>query len=139
MDLHHNINPKRVISPVSVSDDTPVVSQIIDRNGFGALEFVIGLGSIADADMTASVAVAHSDAANMSGSEAVPDDQLLGLESGAAFQFDDDNELRKIGYRGAKRYVQLTITPSGNGSAALISAIALLGEPLSGPTAEVPA
>lgn len=138
-DLHNNIAIKRAISPVSVADTTAQVSQIIDRAGFGALEFVIATGSIADADATFTVLVEDGDAPNLSDASAVADTGLLGTEVLAAFQFDDDNECRKIGYIGNKRYVRLTITPVNNASAALLSAVAILGRPFSTPTANPPA
>lgn len=137
-DIHNSLHLLRAISPVSVSDNTAQVSQIIDRQGYHALEFVIATGSIADADATFTVLVEDGDAANLSDAAAVADANLLGLETQAAFQFDDDNETRKIGYIGNKRYVRLTITPVNNASAALLSAVAILGAPHVAPTANPP-
>lgn len=137
-DMMNHVHAARAISPVSVSDTTAQVSQIIDVKGYGALTFLILTGSIADADATFTVLVEHGDAANLSDAAAVADAELVGTEVLAAFQFDDDNEPRKIGYIGNKRYVRLTITPVGNASAALVSAIALLGNPAQMPTANPP-
>ena len=137
-DLHNNIHVKRAISPVSVSDTTAQVSQIIDRQGFGSLEFLIATGSIADADATFTVLVEEGDASDLTGGNAVADADLLGTEALAGFQFDDDNEVRKIGYVGNKRYVRMTVTPVGNASAALLSAVAVLGHPSLTPTANPP-
>lgn len=137
-DLHNKITLKRAISPVSVADTTAQVSQIIDMQGHKSLVFAIATGSIADADATFTVLVEHGDASNLSDAAAVADDMLNGTEVLAAFQFDDDNECRKIGYRGDKRYVRLTITPVANASAALLSAVAIM-EPLSTPAANPPA
>lgn len=124
-DLHNEIAVERAISPVSVSDNTATVSQIIDMADAMGLEFVIAIGSVADADATFAVLVEDGDASNLSDAVAVADAQLLGTEAAAGFQFDDDNEVRKIGYAGNKRYVRLTITPTGNANAALISAVAV--------------
>lgn len=126
-DLYSQLTFRRAISPVSVADTTAQVSQIIDRQGFDSLVFAIATGSIADADATFTVLVEDGDASNLSDNAAVVDAELNGTEALAAFQFDDDNETRKIGYIGNKRYVRLTITPVGNASAALISAVAVLG------------
>ena len=137
-DLMNQIDVKRAISPASVADNTAQVSQIIDVRGYDSLTFLIATGSLADADATFTVLVEHSDAANMSGAEAVPDSMLLGTEALASFQFDDDDKCRKIGYVGDKRYVRMTITPAANASAALLSAVAVLGAlrtPTSNPTA----
>lgn len=137
-DLLNNIHVARAISPVSVSDNTAQVSQIIDRRGFDSLTFVIAAGSVADADVTFTVLVEDGDNSGLSDAAAVADAELLGTELLAGFQFDDDNEPRKIGYLGSKRYVRLTITPANNASAALVSAVAVLGHPSLVPTANPP-
>lgn len=137
-DLHNNIHPKRVISPVSVSDTTAQVGQIIDRQGYGSVEYVILIGSVADADATFTVLLEESDESDMTGAAAVADADLLGTEALAGFQFDDDNEVRKLGYKGHKRYTRLTITPVGNASAAVLGAVAVLGHPAGAPTANPP-
>jgi len=138
-DLTNLIDLKRVISPVSVADTTAQVGQIIDRRGFDSLTYVIATGSIADADATFTVLLEEGDAANLSDAAAVADADLIGTEALAAFQFDDDNECRKLGYKGAKRYTRLTITPVANASAALLSAVAVLSSPALSPTANPPA
>ena len=138
-DVLNNIDPKRVLSPVSVADNTAQVGQIIDRQGYGSLTYLIQIGSVADADATFTVLLEEGDAANLSDAAAVADADLIGTEALAGFQFDDDNEVRKLGYRGTKRYTRLTITPANNASAALLSAVAVLGHPSLAPTANPPA
>lgn len=138
-DLMNNINVKRVIAPVSVADNTAQVGQIIDRQGYDSLTYVIATGSIADADATFTVLLEEGDASNLSDAAAVADADLIGTEVLAAFQFDDDNECRKLGYKGNKRYTRLTITPVANASAALFAAVAVLSAPASSPTANPPA
>ncbi len=132
-DLTNNILVKRAISPVSgAASDAAQVSQIIDRQGFGSLTFLIATGAIADADATFTVLVEDGDAANLSDAAAVVDAQLISQLSGtvpeiaAGFRFDDDDEVRKIGYIGSKRYVRMTITPAINTGAWLIAVLALL-------------
>ena len=98
MDLMNNIHVLRAISPVSVADNTAQVSQIIDRRGYGSLTFAIATGSIADADATFTVLVEHGDNSGLSDAAAVPDSELIGTEVLAGFQFDDDNETRKVAY-----------------------------------------
>ena len=138
-DLTNNINLKRVISPVSVADNTAQVGQIIDMQGYSSLTYVISTGSIADADATFTVLLEEDDDSAMGTATAVADADLLGTEALAGFQFDDDNECRKIGYIGNKRYTRLTITPANNASAALLSAVAIMGHPWATPTANPPA
>ncbi len=134
----NNIDVKRVISPVSVADNTAQVGQVIDGQGFGSVTYLIATGSIADVDATFTVLLEECDT---SGGvyTAVADADLLGTEALAGFQFDDDNECRKLGYIGIKRYTRLTITPAANASAAVLAAVAVLGSPSVAPTANPPA
>jgi hypothetical protein len=134
-DLHNNLKISRALSPVSVADNTAQVSQIIDTKDYESLEFAILAGSVADADVTFTVLMEHGDQANLSDAAAVADADLLGTEVLAAFQFDDDNETRKIGYVGNKRYVRLTITPANNASAALLAVAAIQGHARHAPVA----
>ena len=138
-DLHNNIDVKRAISPVSEAGNTALVSQILDTRGYESVELVILTGSIADADATFTVLIEDGDSATLTDNAAVADTFLLGTEAQAGFQFDDDNECRKIGYVGGKRYVRATITPANNASAALIAAVWLLGHARTAPTANPPA
>jgi hypothetical protein len=138
-DMHNEIHPIRAISPVSVADNTAQVSQIIDRQGYNELEFVILTGSLADADATFTVLIEDGDNSALSDAAAVADSQLLGTEALASFTFAEDDKTRKIGYRGSKRYIRLTITPAANASAALLAAVAILGDPEVQPTANPPA
>jgi hypothetical protein len=136
-DLHNHLHFVNAEPPVTqTNSDTAFTSATIDTAGYESLEFVIALGGLTDADVTATVVMNESDDSGMSGSNAVADANLLGTEAACAFQFGDDNGIRKIGYVGSKRYVNLVITPSGNNSGALpISVLAILGHPRHGPTA----
>lgn len=138
-DNHTRIDPKRVISPVSVADNTAQVGQIIDRQGFDSLEYIILAGSLADADATFTVLLEEGEVANLSDAAAVADADLLGTEALASFTFAADDKVFKLGYKGHKRYTRLTLTPAANASAALLAAVAILGHPHSAPTANPPA
>ena len=144
-DATNDIQVKRVISPVSVADNTAQVGQIIDRQGFDSLTYLIALGAIADADATFVPLLEESDNANMAGANAVADADMISQtvgtapESAAGFQFDDDNEVRKLGYRGNKRYTRLTITPANNAAGALLAAAAVLGHPSVAPVVQATA
>ena len=145
-DLISNIQVKRALSPVaSAADNTAWVSQIIDRQGYDSLAFVILTGALPDADATFTVLVEEGDASNLSDAAAVTDADLISQTSGtapetaASFTFAADDNVRKIGYRGSKRYVRLTITPAANASASLYAAVALLGDPEHAPVIQAAA
>ena len=118
MDLHNTILVSRAISPVAAltNVNTPIVSQIIDTANFDATEFLLQIGANTDADATFTVLVEDGNISSLSDNAAVADAYLLGTEALASFDFSDDNETRKIGYIGPKRYVRVTVTPAGNGA-----------------------
>lgn len=138
-DLMNSITPRRSISPVAAVDNTALVGQIIDRQGYNSLTYVIATGSLPDADATFTVLLEEGDAANMSDAAAVADADLLGTEALASFTFASDNKCFKLGYIGSKRYTRLTITPANLAAGGeLVSAVAILGHPQIGPTVNPP-
>jgi len=137
-DLMNRIHPNGA-RVATISDNTVLQSGIVDMKGYDSLTFLIAAGTLADADATFAVTIAESNDSGMSGSNAVAAADLIGTTALANFQFDDDNEPRKLGYKGSKRYVQLTVTPSNNTGSAPLAIIPVLGHPHLGPTANPPA
>jgi hypothetical protein len=128
-DLYNNIEVRRGFSPAAaVTDNTAYVSQIIDMRGFKSLVWCILLGSLVDADMTTVFLMEDGDDSGLSDAAAVADVKMDPTEIIAAFDFGDDNTVRKIGYVGEKRYVRLTITPSANTGDMFVAVMALLGD-----------
>src|SRR3990167_1177144 len=109
LDSFNNTKIVAALTPRLVSDDTAQVGSIVDLAGFHSALIAIAAG---------------------------PDADLLGTEAGASFTEADDNETRKLGYIGVKRYIRLTVTPSGNAAAADMSAVAVLGDPRVGPKSD---
>lgn len=136
-DLLNSITVKRAISPVSVSDNTAQTGQAVDGAGFESVTYIIAAGSLADADATFTALLQECDTSGGSYTD-VADADLIGTEALASFLFSDDNKCFKLGYKGSKRYTKLTITPANNASAALISAVAVLGHAQVKPTVNPP-
>ena len=113
-DLVNSINPKRGFSPVASAqtDNTAIVSQIVNVQGYNSLTLLIATGTLADADATFTLLVEHGDASNLSDAAAVPDEMLIGTEALASFTFAGDDKVFKIGYCGPRNYVRATITPA---------------------------
>jgi hypothetical protein len=139
-DLMNDIHPVPLIVPVAArTNDTAIVSAIIDTLGYESCTLVIVTGTNTDTDVTFAVLVEDGDAANLSDNAAVDDKFLIGTEALAGFNFADDNECRKIGYKGGKRYVRVTVTPTGNDSGNIfLAGVAVLGHPHTRPTANPP-
>lgn len=141
-DLHNNIHTVTLFPPIAAqtNSDTARVSAIIDRLGYDSLELVLINGTNTDANATFAVLVEDgNDATLVADGAAVADTFLLGTEALAGFAFGDDGETRKIGYIGPKRYVRVTVTPTGNNSGDwFMAGLAILGHPQSAPTANPP-
>jgi hypothetical protein len=133
-DLFSSIEIRRLLSPdEGAGSNTARVSEIIDTANYTQLVFAVMTGALADADATFAVLVEYGDDSGLSDAAAVPDDYLIGTEAGAGLTFADDDEVRKIGYIGPKRYVRLTVTPANNTGAWDVGALAILGRPRKGP------
>lgn len=139
-DIHNRLKFSRALAPVAATtDNTAYVSTILDTANFGGNEFVGLAGSIADADATFTVLVEDGDNSALSDNAAVADANLLGVEAGtvtagaavtgAAPGFADDNKTFKIGYKGTKRYLRVTITPAANSGNLFLAGIWVQGNP----------
>lgn len=138
-DLMNNINPKRGISPqVQTNLDTAFVSQILDTKGLKSATFVLLCGAITDANVTFTVLAEESDDSGMSGQNAIDDANLLGTEALATPLFSDDNKCFKLGFIDTKRYIRMTITPSGNNAGDINIAGVWITEPDQAPAANPP-
>lgn len=137
-DLHNHLNFKPLF--YTAATDGTVSSGHVDRQGFGSLEFLIATGSLADADATFAVTMKESATGAFGGEETdVAAADILGTLALAGFNFANDNACFKVGYVGAKRYVELLVTPTNNTSAANLCGVAILGDPVDAPTANPPA
>ncbi len=136
-DLYSEIEVRRALSPVAVAlaNNDAQVSEIIDMRGWKSMLFVILTGGLVDADAVFTVLIEDGDDSGLSDNTAVIDLELLGTEALISFDFADDDDARKIGYRGEKRYVRMTITPTLNTGDAPLAALAIMGDPDDRPTA----
>src|SRR3954454_3119418 len=140
-DLHNNIHVVPLFAPIAAqnNNDTARVSAIIDTLLYGSCELVLINGTNTDTNATFAVLVEDGDNSGLSDNAAVDDAELLGPEALAGFPFADDVECRKIGYVGHKRYVRVTVTPTGNNSGDwFMAGVAFLGHPRAAPTANPP-
>lgn len=139
-DISDNLDIKRAISPQAArTDNTAIVSQIVDLQGYDGCMLVIDAGTNTDTDATFTVLIEDGNAANLSDNVAVDDAYLNGTEALASFTAaSDDNKLKKIGYNGIKRYVRATITPAANDSGNIFVAAEWLLRPLRKPAANPP-
>jgi hypothetical protein len=138
-DLMNNLDFLQAFPPkAAVTDGTAQVSAIADRQGYDSLVLAFTTGTLSDSDAVWSVLIEDSD--DGTNFDAVADDYLNGTELLAGFAFGDDNECRKIGYTGGKRYVRATIDDTtANTGDLFVAGMWIFGHPSRVPTANPPA
>lgn len=139
MDLHNNSRALRVISPVAVgTTGTGQTGKIIDRQGYGGLEFICAYGSITATNAVFTVTVKEGDVTGTLTSVADADllgtELLAGVAAATRTSGTSKNVVKRVGYRGNKRYVQANIKSTIT-AATIISCEALLHSPQVMPTA----
>src|SRR5215218_2208248 len=113
-DIANRLHFRPAIAPIAArTDNTAILSTILDTLGYGSATLALVTGTNTDADATFTTLLEESNDSGMSGAAAVADKDMIGTEALASFQFDDDVECRKLGYIGAKRYIRATVTPAG--------------------------
>jgi hypothetical protein len=139
-DLHNIIHAVVAIIPQTQTNaDTAITGEIVDTNGFDAVEFVIATGTLTDADATFATTLEQGDDAALADTTAVVNADLIGTLAAAGFTFADDKKTKKLGYAPRtgvrKRYLRLTVTPTGNNSgAAPIAAVCIMSKARTNPT-----
>jgi hypothetical protein len=113
----------------AITNNTAQVCNVIDNLDFDALNYVISLGILSDADATFTVLleegnVGTAGTTTLTDAAAVADSDMIGTEAGAGFTFAADGKTEKLGYKGSKRYTRLTITPANNTGNVPIAVIA---------------
>ena len=108
-------NPKPAFYPVAaITDNTAMVSTIVDTAGYEGVTLILITGTLTDADATFALTMEHGNAANLSDSTVPVQADLVGTGALANYTFSDDNKTFKIGYVGTKRYIRATVTPTAN-------------------------
>ena len=134
------------ITPRIITNNTPVVSTVVDSAAWEWVVAVIVTGALDDADATFTTLLeAQQDGGG--GIIPIPDTNLVSQTEGvapelaASFTFASDNNVRKIEIlpvTGLPEY-QLTITPANNTGNAFIAMAWLLGAPMQGTVVQLPA
>ncbi len=132
-DLHNNIRTKTVIPPIALTTVAGLAGAIIDRQGYGGVEFITAYGAMTATNATITLLI--KEGAVTGTMTSVADADLLGTELlasiPAAVRTDGvgDKVTKRVGYIGNKRYVQASISATTVTSATIVSVTALLHSP----------
>lgn len=138
MELHNNVKQVLAIIPAAIGANATKTGNIIDRQGYGGVEFLVSYGSVTT---TGSVVTLIAKEGDVTGTmTSVADADLIGTEVLASLlaatprTAGSTKEVSKrLGYKGTKRYVQLLAVQTGVTSVGCISATALLFSPAIAP------
>jgi hypothetical protein len=117
-ELQSNIRPVRSISPVAAgTTGTGKTGTIVDRQGYGGVEFIFDYGTVTATNATITVTVLEGDVTGTMTS--IADADLIGTEvlaslAAAATRTSgvSKNVSKRLGYKGVKRYVQAKMVPT---------------------------
>ena len=137
-DLHNNSRAVRSIDPAALTTVAGIAGKVIDRQGFGGVEFIFAYGATGASTADIPVVIKEGDVTGTLTS--VADADLIGTEALAGVAAGtpktsgvSQQVVKRIGYKGSKRYVQVSLTNAGTTSAGLIWADALLFNPEQAP------
>lgn len=138
-DLHNNARAKLATNPVALGTTGAIAGTIIDRQGYGGVEFLIAYGSITTTGTVVAATVLEGDTTGAMTSVADADllgtEALAGLAAGARVAGTGKELVKRVGYVGVKRYVQLNLAHTGTSSVGIVGVVALLHNAHNAPTA----
>lgn len=135
-DMHSNVTIARAVGPVAIgTTGTGQVGAIIDRRGYGGVEFIVSYGTVTATAAVYTVTVKEGDATGSMTSVADADligtEALAGVAAGTRTDGSTKNVVKKIGYKGSKRYVQCGVKSTAT-AGTLVSVNAVLFNPAVG-------
>jgi len=137
-DLHNNTRTKTVISPLAIGANATKTGLVVDRQGYGGVEFISAYGAVTTTGTIVTLVVKEGDVTGTMTS--VADASLLGTEAlaslaaGARVAGTGKEVTKRVGYKGNKRYVSVDAIQTGVTSVGVVSVTALLHSPNNAPT-----
>ena len=133
-DLHSNIKQVQAIIPAAIGANATKTGPVIDRKGYGGVEFIAAYGSVTTTGTVATLVIKEGDVTGTMTS--VADSDLIGTEALASLLAATPRTAgttkevtKRIGYKGNKRYVQALIVQTGVTSVGCVSVDAILFNP----------
>jgi len=140
-DLHNNCDAQRALGPVALTTVAGLAGKVLDRQGFGAVEFILSYGAVTATNATITPVVKEGDATGSMTS--VADGDLIGTEALAALPAQATARTSgtgkfvstRVGYKGTKRYVSCGIASTTVTAATIVSIAAVMHDPQIAPVA----
>lgn len=133
-DLHSNMKQVLAIIPATIGANGTKTGNIIDRKGYGGVEFLVSYGSVTTTGTVVTLVLKEGDVTGTLTS--VADADMIGTEVLASLLAATPRTAgttkevtKRLGYKGLKRYVQLSAVQTGVTSVGGISGQAILFSP----------
>jgi len=137
-DLHSNVKQVQAISPLAIGANATKTGRIVDRQGYGGVEFICAYGAVSTTGTVVNLVVFEGDVTGTMTS--VADADLLGTEALASLPATTPrtsggsrNVTKRLGYKGNKRYVRVDAVQTGTTSVGCVSVDAVLFSPYYAP------
>jgi hypothetical protein len=134
-DLHSNMKQVLAIIPATIGANGTKTGNTIDRKGYGGVEFLVSYGSVTTTGTVVTLVLKDGDVTGTLTS--VADADLIGTEVLASLLAATPRTAgttkevtKRLGYKGQKRYVQLSAVQTGVTSVGCISGQAVLFSPV---------
>jgi hypothetical protein len=138
-DLHNNIRTKNVVTAAAIGANATKSGIVIDRQGYGGVEFVATYGSVTTTGTIVTLVVKEGDVTGTLTSVADADlrgtEALASLLAGARAAGTGKEVTKRVGYKGNKRYVTVDAVQTGTTSVGVVAVAAVLHNPANAATA----
>jgi len=132
-DLHSNVKGVLALAVQDITTDTTTVGAIIDTLGFESLEYFVTSGTITDG--TYAFKLEEGEDSGLSDAADVAAADILGSLTG--FVAADDDEVKRVGSIGKKRFQRLSLVSASTSTGGTnFTATAVQSNPHSAPVAE---
>ena len=137
-DLHNAIRTKTVISPLAIGANATKTGIVIDRQGYGGVEFLASYGAVTTTGTIVTLVVKEGDVTGTLTSVANADllgtEALASLLAGARVAGTGKEVTKRVGYKGVKRYVSVDAVQTGVTSVGVVGVAAILHDAAVAPT-----
>ena len=138
-DLHSNIDTANVITGAAIGANATKTGLVIDRQGYGGVEFVATYGSVTTTGTIVTLVAKEGDVTgtltSIANGDLIGTEALASLLAGARVAGTGKEVTKRLGYKGNKRYVSVDAVQTGVTSVGVVAVAAILHNPTTAPVA----
>ena len=138
-DLHNNMRAVTAIVPAAIGANATKTGLVVDRQGYGGVEWITHFGAVTTTGTVVTIVAFEGDVTGTMTS--IADTDLIGTEAMASLLAATPRTagttkevMKRLGYKGQKRYVRLNAVQTGVTSAGVVGATVVLHNPYNAPT-----